>query len=181
MYFTEEQNPHNDTKIQYLNNYSFVLEELHDKLCQGITFINPKESEELKEELMQDYPEEFSLTLAVEEEMGYTFSDIQIHLILANYAVQKVGERVLKESAEKYGTVYLIGSEDKRILKIGFTRNLEQRLKQLQSGKAYTLTVIKSKPGTLEIERKALEAAKRFNIQGEWFTWDDSIIENFGT
>lgn len=80
---------------------------------------------------------------------------------------------------QKLGTVYLIGSHEGRILKIGYTKNLEQRLRQLQNGCAHKLEIIKTKTGDFQTEKEELRKARNFRIQGEWFTWDNSIISNF--
>lgn len=80
----------------------------------------------------------------------------------------------------KLGTVYLVGSRKARFLKIGYTTNVERRLKELQSEAAsYELEIIKTKRGTYETEQVELLKAKSFRIKGEMFAWDDSIIENF--
>ena len=176
--FTVEQNPHNNTSINHLNGYHYYLEDML-QILNNITFLDPEASEGLAEELEEDYPETFQLTKTIEKEMGYTFTDIQVNILCAQIAIEKVGERILEESAKQNGIVYMIGSEKAKILKIGFTKNLEERFKQLQAGRAYELKVIKTKPGTFKTEQQALKRAKRFHIHGEWFTWDDSIVENF--
>ena len=79
----------------------------------------------------------------------------------------------------KLGIVYLLGSNKGKILKIGYTTNLDKRLKNLQRSCPYTLEIIKTKVGTFEDERKLLQSFKQFKLQGEWFTWDESIIEGF--
>lgn len=78
------------------------------------------------------------------------------------------------------GTVYLVGSDEGRFLKIGYTSNLERRLKELQSeAVSYKLEIIKTKRGTRETEQVELLKARLFRIKGEMFAWDDSIIKNF--
>lgn len=92
---------------------------------------------------------------------------------------KKIEEGDNKRGRWRDGIVYLLGNEQARILKIGRTIDLEQRLRHLQSNSAYTLEIIKTKEGCFDIEKAELLKAKNFRIQGEWFTWDDSIIENF--
>jgi len=98
--------------------------------------------------------------------------------IIKNYREER--EIQLAAITVNQGLVYLIGSDDARILKIGYTtRNIEERLREVQAGRAYELKVIKTKPGSFETEKAELLKARRFQIHSEWFTWDDSIIENF--
>jgi uncharacterized protein YejL (UPF0352 family) len=75
--------------------------------------------------------------------------------------------------------VYLVGNKEGKILKIGITNNLKQRLANLQNSSPYELHVIKTKPGNINTETELLERFKTFVLRGEWLIWDDSIIENF--
>lgn len=78
------------------------------------------------------------------------------------------------------GTVYLIGNRENNTLKIGFTTNdVRTRLAAFQVSCAHQLEVLKTKKGNLQDEGELLERFKKFKIRGEWFTWNDSIIENF--
>lgn len=85
-----------------------------------------------------------------------------------------------EEELQSVGVVYLVGSIEGRVLKIGHTtRGITQRLKELQVGCSHVLEVIKTKIGTRATEKEELIKAHNFRIGAEWFTWDDSIIQNF--
>lgn len=78
------------------------------------------------------------------------------------------------------GIVYLIGNRENNTLKIGFTSNdVRMRLATFQVSCAHQLEILKTKKGNLQDERELLERFKEFNIRREWFTWNNSIIENF--
>jgi hypothetical protein len=67
------------------------------------------------------------------------------------------------------GTIYFIGPEQ-GVVKIGFTNNLDVRLKRLQCGSPvplYVLARIEGQPQTLEREYHARFASAREH--GEWF------------
>lgn len=162
MVFTSGKSEQNDEKIAQLNEFYLCLNDVRSKLLNISTDTAP-----------------FELISSIEAEMGFTFDEIHNGLVCAQFAIKKIGYQILVENSKKIGTVYLIGSEKAKILKIGYTKSLEQRLKQLQANSSYQLRVIKEKPGTVEAEKIELTKAKEFRIQGEWFTWNDSIIENF--
>ena len=95
--------------------------------------------------------------------------------------IDEIEKEIVRQQKElsDVGTVYLIGSRQANLLKIGYTKNLEQRLANLQSKSVHRLEIIKTKLGTLEDEKDALKKAYRFKLRGEWFNWDDSIVEDF--
>lgn len=77
------------------------------------------------------------------------------------------------------GLIYLVGDKKFKVLKIGYTTNIKQRLKALQNNCPHKLEILKIKEGSLQQERELLEQFKDFKIRGEWFTWDNSIIAAF--
>ena len=191
MLFTTEQCPHKNERISILNSYTLALENAMSILCEEIPMLN-----DYDETGCDEIEDPFGLASLIEKEMEDTFGNLHANLYLATWAIEKVGKKILFEekllAIEKKlarienllltrctGTVYLIGSYGGRILKIGHTKNLEQRLKQLQSGCAHKLEIIKAKTGDFQAEKEELRKARNFRIQGEWFTWDNSIISNF--
>lgn len=90
----------------------------------------------------------------------------------------------LKEG--KTGCVYLIRNEDNGLLKIGYTNNLERRLKQIRksfefSGIKPNLTVehVFEHDSYIELESYLHREFKEFRFQNEWFSIDDvgAVIE----
>lgn len=172
-----DDNPHNDERIDFLNSFDYAAEEILQLLSEAYPVTDDDEGV-----LPEERPDDpYGLGLLVEEEMGCTFMDIFMQVHLIKDASMRVASRLLNEVAKEKGIVYLIGSEKGKILKIGYTnRDLKIRLQELQSGSAYKLEVIKVRGGTRETEKQELRRAKAFRIQGEWFTWDQSIIDGFG-
>lgn len=91
-----------------------------------------------------------------------------------------VRSQPISDNKSVEGTVYLIGNRENNTLKIGFSNgNVRTRLAAFQVSCAHRLEILKTKKGTLKQEKELLERFKKFKIRNEWFTWDDSIIENF--
>lgn len=68
------------------------------------------------------------------------------------------------------GVVYLIGSEVVRVVKIGITRGTAQsRLRSLQTGCPFPLTLFGCFPGYSELEQKLHRTFRPLWIHGEWF------------
>jgi hypothetical protein len=63
--------------------------------------------------------------------------------------------------------VYAIKAGDH--IKIGTTRNLDNRLKTLQTGQATRLMLVGSCPGDSRMERSLHRQFAEFRVSGEWF------------
>ena len=102
--------------------------------------------------------------------------------LVSSKAVATVLQReiVVRECVEEKGTVYLIGCEQTQTLKIGYTKNLDQRIQSLQRSNPHELKLIGSKPGTIELEQALLHKFSHLKLRGEWFKWDKSILRAFG-
>lgn len=66
------------------------------------------------------------------------------------------------------GKVYFVGAPGR--IKIGYTRQPEKRLAQLQSVDMETLASIAVIPGTRELERRLHSMAAPHHLRGEWFS-----------
>ena len=77
------------------------------------------------------------------------------------------------------GVVYLIECKQNNALKIGFTKNIDSRLKGLQGSNPSELKVLYTLNGTIELEKELLVRFKTLQIRGEWFKWDKSIVSTF--
>ncbi len=76
----------------------------------------------------------------------------------------------------KSDCVYFIG--DGGFVKIGFTANLEKRLKQLQTGHRTPLYVLATIPGgTRNTERLLHEELKQHRGNGEWFKCQNEALQ----
>ncbi|MGL5881287.1 MAG: GIY-YIG nuclease family protein [Xenococcaceae cyanobacterium] len=83
----------------------------------------------------------------------------------------------LFKSPEKL--VYLIGNKRDGLIKIGVSQNVEKRLKDLQSVYKTPLEIIATKRGSFDAEKELHKKFSQFRRHGEWFIWDDSIVQNF--
>ena len=187
MHFTQRGNPHNDKTIERLICYSIVLTEMVDLFNNAFTAICPEDADnpQVYADLVgvpgedDENIENYELGKLVGEEMGHPVSDVVEAILEAQFAVQRLGRKLQDEVAKEKGLVYLIGNEERQILKIGYTRNLEQRFRYINSRSAYAFELIKTKAGTRETEKQSLLNARKFRIGNELFAWDDSIVENF--
>lgn len=81
----------------------------------------------------------------------------------------------MKQRKAKNGVVYVIS--DGQRFKVGHTKNITQRLRQLQTGASERLTVIASMPGEFELERSLHQRLKPLQAIGEWFHDGPELIE----
>lgn len=72
--------------------------------------------------------------------------------------------------------VYFIGNLDARLVKIGHTdRDVEERLKELQTGCPYPLAVFLELPGGAREERDFHQAWPHLRAHGEWFKLEGEL------
>lgn len=72
--------------------------------------------------------------------------------------------------------VYIIGNIDKGICKIGYSTNPYKRLKSIQTGCPYEVTVLRFYEGIGKMEEKLLHKKyKKYKMNGEWFRIDGGI------
>ena len=74
--------------------------------------------------------------------------------------------------------IYLISHEN-QFLKIGYTKNINKRLSQLQVSSPVKLEVLHLIDGDVTIEKKLHVLFKDLRTSGEWFKFDSSILEYF--
>lgn len=80
--------------------------------------------------------------------------------------------------AVKLGFVYFIGSKEQGIVKIGYSKNPLQRLKQLQTSSPYFLELFGTVEGDLITEQELQDQFSHYNMVGEWFEYS-SELEGF--
>jgi hypothetical protein len=78
-----------------------------------------------------------------------------------------------RASVEK-GIVYFI--RQGALVKIGFTTNLARRMKELTTTSAHNLTVIKTVPGTMELEAFFHDRFKALHHRNEWFRHRGDLV-----
>lgn len=76
--------------------------------------------------------------------------------------------------------VYLIYCSYTNLVKIGYAKNPERRLKQLQTGSAYPLIILKTIPNaTKRLEKELHFKFRHYKLEGEWFKFVDCMIQEF--
>lgn len=82
---------------------------------------------------------------------------------------------------EYMGYVYLIEDQDNKRYKIGVTRNLEKRLRNLQTGNSNKIKLIESflTEYPFRLETMLHNKFKQFHHYNEWYELDEANINNF--
>lgn len=80
--------------------------------------------------------------------------------------------------------VYVISAINSSYYKIGYAKNFNQRLSNIQNGCPYDLHLTHSShaPNYKEVEKYLHKYFKHKNVRGEWFSFDDndlSMIDDF--
>jgi hypothetical protein len=78
------------------------------------------------------------------------------------------------ETEPKKGWVYFV--RNGKAIKIGFTTDLDQRLKRLQTASSSTLELLGAVAGTLEDEQNLHRRFANLQIRGEWFRGHTSLM-----
>ena len=74
--------------------------------------------------------------------------------------------------------IYLIKAEETNLYKIGYTAGAtENRIKSMQTGCPYKLSIIEEINGTLEKEKWLHKIYKKNRKQGEWFEFDKETLK----
>lgn len=71
--------------------------------------------------------------------------------------------------------VYFIGCLENKVVKIGYSKNVENRLTQLQTGYPTKLSVFKVLDGDTDDEKFYHEYFSSYRIGGEWFELSDEL------
>jgi len=69
--------------------------------------------------------------------------------------------------------LYFICDEDSKYLKIGISKEPEERIKALQTGCPLKLILLLKFYGTQEIETKLHDELKEYRLRGEWYSLTD--------
>ena len=71
--------------------------------------------------------------------------------------------------------VYFMGNREAGILKIGSSRTPKSRLRELQVGCPYKLSILYMLPGGVKLERLLHDIYSRYKMNGEWFELKDDL------
>ena len=75
--------------------------------------------------------------------------------------------------------IYLIKAEETNLYKIGYTAGKSKnRIKAMQTGCPHKLSVIEEVAGSVEKEKWLHKAFSEHRKQGEWFEFDEQIIDS---
>lgn len=74
-----------------------------------------------------------------------------------------------KKQKEEFGFVYFMVNFQHKLCKIGFSNNPEKRLKEVQTGCPFELTIHKVVKGDIQMERTFHKIYKEYKSNGEWF------------
>lgn len=83
-------------------------------------------------------------------------------------------KRINREEG-RFGQVYLMGNREYGLVKIGFSNNPEQRLKELQTGCPFPISIFTSFKGSLKREKQLHHQYKDLRVNGEWFKIEDKL------
>ena len=76
--------------------------------------------------------------------------------------------------------IYLIVSVDHGFCKIGYSKNPEKRLLEIQTGNPYRLSLLSVIEGDVSTERELHKRFVDLRVGGEWFLLSDEIKKFFG-
>jgi hypothetical protein len=85
------------------------------------------------------------------------------------------------EQNSDVGYVYCIANANKTAIKIGWTKNPEKRVKDLQTGNSEKLTILHYIPGSKYLEKSLHIKYKMYqtSAKNEWFEYNEDIINYF--
>lgn len=78
---------------------------------------------------------------------------------------------------EEQSWVYFIGDSSAGTIKIGYSKNLAQRLSQLQTATTNELQLLGSLVGGSRLERRLHEQFSSLRVRGEWFRPGPELIQ----
>lgn len=84
--------------------------------------------------------------------------------------------KTVDNSAKDY--IYVVGNRAKSICKIGYSKYPFSRLKSIQVGCPYPITIIALYEGSKETEKKLHNKFKKLKLSGEWFSLEGDLKES---
>ena len=86
-------------------------------------------------------------------------------------------KRIDQENVDGGAEVYIIGSLHFGFVKIGYSKDVRKRLKQIQTGCPFELDIIARFPGTVAIEKSLHDKYDEYRLRGEWFKYEGKLKE----
>jgi len=75
------------------------------------------------------------------------------------------------------GYVYFLESADTGLIKIGFSTNVEQRARAIESMGGSAVRLLATKPGTFKTERRLHRRFAAWRTRGEWFEPNPALLD----
>ena len=73
--------------------------------------------------------------------------------------------------------IYFILEEENNVIKIGYSKNVVSRLRQLQTSIPYQLRLLGKIEGTTKEERRIHEYLNPYRMKGEWFDYKIKMVQ----
>lgn len=75
--------------------------------------------------------------------------------------------------------IYLMACEEMGVCKIGFSKDPERRLAEVQTGCPYNVRLASVREGCSALEREIHNRLQFYRTVGEWFRLEDGVIQAF--
>lgn len=144
----------------------------------GNTFVYGSFGEYLTPKKIQDIQTILNNALVTYKRLGISETDIENQ----NDAVfSDMGGCCGKQKNKKTPkcNLYLIRNKNNNCLKIGISKNANQRLKHLSTSTADDLELLFEIKNASHLEKKLHSKFSRFHKKLEWFEYDDEIVNEF--
>lgn len=149
----------------------FVIFKLEERAFTEIRTEKHGQLKKLKTNNNKDLFRVFKLQYKIEPKDAYEL-----------YLKEKQKEKEEKERLrnEITGYVYVIGNVDHKVCKIGYSKNPERRIKDLQTGYPYTLSILRKFKSNMVIEKELHEKYDKYRLNGEWFRLEGELKKSLG-
>ena len=165
-----------DNKISDLKYYT-TIKEKHRQLC--LTY-NVCERWKTLKNFIDDVYEEYKLLREESETVIFYVINDELELNKDNYELRKVNNfkkyNPSKDDINKY--VYIIKAG--KHTKVGISKNLQNRFKEIQTANPYVLELVFTKivDNAQAVEKSIHKEYSNFHILGEWFILSDKQIND---
>lgn len=89
--------------------------------------------------------------------------------------VRDTQSQTKKPAAKPSSSVYFVLSEDKKMVKIGYSNNVTKRVRSMSTGSPVKLTCIKTIPGGASEEAELHRRFAHLRQHGEWFIYSKEL------
>ncbi len=81
----------------------------------------------------------------------------------------------LKQERLRQARVYFLLNRHSNLLKIGFSQDVERRVKDLQFASGQDLVLLRTEPGARSEEKSLHIRFQHLRVKGEWFSYDGEL------